>query len=326
MAYTVEEKQNILSEGLRNGVASTCERHEISRTTYYNWMKKFEENGVKGLKRNQPLLYTKRKRDEVMDKECLRLMKRFPSFGPNSLSAMLKERGMELSGSSIYLLMKEYGLTKKEDRMTFDLSALDHPVEVEIFKVKEAAMGEVWICWTNFLGQVGNYGPIYQMNILDVHSRVACSRLYSSANAENAMDLFLGVGYAMGKQIHMSPSIIYTEKATEYTGNKGYQDTEFKAMLRKLDLSHRIYTEDEIELGHLIKVYNQVSIKEIKKLMHEDKNSFQTVKKIYQNFIRTYNGEYRDLYPDHLTPLERVRGAISNEIELPLWAYVNREY
>ncbi len=326
MAYTVEEKQNILSEGLRSGVAFTCGRHEISRTTYYNWMKKFEENGVKGLKRSQPLLYVKRKRDENIDRECLRLMKRFPSFGPNSLSSMLKEKGVELSGSSIYLLMKELGLTKKEDRMAFDLSALDNPVEAEIFRVKEAAMGEVWICWTNFLGQVENHGPIFQMNILDVHSKVACSRLYSSATAENAIDLFLGVGYAMGKQIHMSPTMIYTEKALEYTGSKGYQETEFKAMLKKLDLSHRIYTEDEMELGHIIKVYNQVSIKEVKRLLHEYKDSFQTLKRVYQNFIREYNSEFRDLYPDHLTPLERVRGAISSEIELPLWAYVNREY
>lgn len=326
MAYSVEEKQHILSQGLRNGVSSTCSQFKISRTTYYNWMKKFEENGVKGLKRAEPLLYTKRRRDNENEEECLRLMKRFPSFGPNSISSMLKEKGMELSGSTVYLIMQEYGLTRKEDRSTLDLSLLERPVEAKVFNVNEAAMGEVWICWTNSLGDVDGQGAIFQMNILDVYSKVACSRLYSSSTSENAMDLFLGVGYAMGKQIHMNPSMIFTEQAPEYTGNKGYQDTEFKIMLKRLDLTHRVFTEDEVELAKLIKVYNQVSIKQVKNLIHHHKNSFTEVKKAYQDFIRVYNGERKDLYGDHLTPLERVRKAISSEVELPLWAYVNREY
>ena len=48
--WTIDKKIEILSEGEKEGVLKTCRLYEVGTTTYYDWKKKFELDGIEGLK------------------------------------------------------------------------------------------------------------------------------------------------------------------------------------------------------------------------------------------------------------------------------------
>ena len=49
---TPQEKEKIVKEYYRIGQAKVCSKYNISRSLIWNWTKKYEENGIDGLKSN----------------------------------------------------------------------------------------------------------------------------------------------------------------------------------------------------------------------------------------------------------------------------------
>lgn len=47
--WSIEEKLAILKDFERIGVTAGCRKHSIYSTTYYGWLKKYDEHGVDGL-------------------------------------------------------------------------------------------------------------------------------------------------------------------------------------------------------------------------------------------------------------------------------------
>ena len=48
--WSIEEKISILKDIEKVGVVEGCRKHGIYASTYYEWKKKYEENGAEGLK------------------------------------------------------------------------------------------------------------------------------------------------------------------------------------------------------------------------------------------------------------------------------------
>jgi putative transposase len=44
-----EEKERILLDIQRLGIVAGCRKHNIVRTVYYDWLKKYEAHGIEGL-------------------------------------------------------------------------------------------------------------------------------------------------------------------------------------------------------------------------------------------------------------------------------------
>lgn len=47
---TPEEKEKIVKEYYKLGQAKVCHKYNISRSLIWNWVKKYEEQGLEGLK------------------------------------------------------------------------------------------------------------------------------------------------------------------------------------------------------------------------------------------------------------------------------------
>lgn len=97
--WSIEEKLSILKDIERVGVVAGCRKHGIYPTTYYEWKKKYEDNGAEGLKPN----YAKKESREIkkLQKENERLKK------------LLAEKELELSLKT-ELLKKKIAQWKKE--------------------------------------------------------------------------------------------------------------------------------------------------------------------------------------------------------------------
>jgi len=49
---TADEKLRILKDVQRLGVVAGCKKHGIGSTSYYEWLDKYESNGINGLSNN----------------------------------------------------------------------------------------------------------------------------------------------------------------------------------------------------------------------------------------------------------------------------------
>lgn len=99
--WSIEEKISILKDIEKLGVVEGCRKHGIYASTYYEWKKKYAENGAEGLKPN----YSKKEARELrkLRKENERLKK------------LLAEKELELSLKT-ELLKKKLAQWKSEKK------------------------------------------------------------------------------------------------------------------------------------------------------------------------------------------------------------------
>lgn len=97
--WSTEEKILIITECESNGVSQTCRKYDLPSSTYYNWKKRYDEEGIDGLERGQ---IKKRENQEVkhLKKENEKLKKLLAE----------KELALEIKGE----LLKKTLLKKKQ--------------------------------------------------------------------------------------------------------------------------------------------------------------------------------------------------------------------
>src|ERR687891_1229909 len=91
------------AEEVTGNVAMTCRYYGISRQTYYRWYRRFEEQGIEGLKdrSTKPLTSPRATQSEVGGK-ILYLRQNY-HFGPNKICMYLKRyHDIDMSSSGIW--------------------------------------------------------------------------------------------------------------------------------------------------------------------------------------------------------------------------------
>ena len=99
-----------LAEALGN-VTEACRRRGMARPSFYEYKKRFEKDGLDGLKdmSSKPHSQPKTTSKEVADRiEELVLL--HPSYGCNRIQALLKSEGLSLNHMTIQKIMKRKGL------------------------------------------------------------------------------------------------------------------------------------------------------------------------------------------------------------------------
>jgi len=91
----MEERMKFIVDYRRkeDSLSALCEAYGISRPTGYKWIKRYEEEGPRGLEERSraphtPILAVSKE----MEKEVLEMRKRFPSFGPKKLRVQLEKK------------------------------------------------------------------------------------------------------------------------------------------------------------------------------------------------------------------------------------------
>jgi transposase len=96
------------AEEVTGNVAMTCRYYGISRQTYYRWYRRFEEQGIEGLKdrSTKPLTSPRATQSEVVGK-ILYLRQNY-HFGPNKIRMYLKRyHDIDMSSSGIWRILKK---------------------------------------------------------------------------------------------------------------------------------------------------------------------------------------------------------------------------
>ena len=121
MAHRLKLREKLMLLELaayRKNVAAACEYMGISRFTYYQIKKAYDQGGVEALaKKSRKVPNLKNRVPEEVERAVLKLSLEYPSLGKKKMSEVLKERGIAISPTGARNVWVRHGLESKEDRM-----------------------------------------------------------------------------------------------------------------------------------------------------------------------------------------------------------------
>lgn len=334
--FNAHNKYIVLQHALKEkNVSSTCELFGISRTTYYNWKKAYEKNGMTGLEIDEPKKpKMPNKVNKTIENEILSYVRKFPTDGVNRIYYELKTEGFNIGVSGIYNVLKRHNLSRKNERIEYSQNKSIHfnskrrikKSKTNFNKIKKSYPGYLVIQRIDYIGTFEGIGKIYQYSIYDTYSKWGSVKLY---NKKQDIDIWyyfeLKLGYLM-KTFNISIENLVTQKTKEFVPYY-VKNNDYKEIIDDFKIKHEFIPPNESSVLDDLNDFNELLIKEFyNKIQIDDNiNSFIDVEIELHKFLRYYNfvreitsGNNIGKVPAKVM-LER---AIHNNIDmdtLPLW-------
>lgn len=320
-------KFNIISDGQKYGVSSTCKKYNISRTLYYRWLSRYKTHGIKGLddikKSFTPI--NKTKPDVVST--ILNLIKKHPNYGPREIKYLLDEIGNGISESAVYNVMKRSNLTTKAKRVKF-ANKKKKDIKRNYLDFDSLKSGECWLCWSTFYGEFEGIGVIYGYTIFDYKSKISSTRLFNQCSMKNFEDILTGLAIPFAQSLNAEVKHLCFLEDNENEKQKGsfLLSTVVQNVGYHVDIHLLKENDNFIKVEELRKDYTHHCLSFLLPLIHKG-ISFNELKIHLQNYIRDYNIYNKLSYDGELySPVEYHVKSTDTEMILPLWAYIERQY
>ena len=173
-------KYGVLEHARRHkNITRTCKTFNLSRTTYYEWLKRFNQLGYLGLldkeKSNNPKMPNQIKPE--YEQIIYNYIIAYPTHGPRRIANELKTQGIKISETSIYHVLRRKGLNYRLGRLFFAQEHSCNPIITERYlreveKRKETHIDAYYPCNlfcqnTFYVGTIKGLGRIYQQTGID---------------------------------------------------------------------------------------------------------------------------------------------------------------
>jgi transposase InsO family protein len=299
-------------EEVTGNVAMTCRYFGISRPTYYTWLRRYETEGVDGLRdrSKRPRTSPNATRAEVVDK-IIHLRQHY-HFGPRKIVMYLQRyHDVTISVSGVWRILHRLDLGrlpasqryKRHDRRwkRYEKQRPGHHVQIDVKFVEPLpAAGSVGAAKPGSepqLRPVGRRGKFYQFTAIDDCTRLRIMRIYPRNNQKTAIQF---LDYVLA-QLPFSVETIQTDNGAEFASafhwhvlDKGINHVYIKPrtprLNGKVERSHRIDAEEFYRL--------------LDGVVIDDINIFNARLKEWQDYYN-YHRPHGGL--DGQTPYERLR-------------------
>jgi len=296
-AYT---KHMILRHGLKEGnISKTCDLFGISRTTFYNWQKNYQKDGVAGLEekeRQKPRMPNKVSRE--VEGEILSYVARYPKDGPRRIYYELKAEGIDVGETGIYNVLKRNKLNNQKQRIEYANNRSQHiksrkKVNRESFDLlnsKDAYPGYLVIQRIDFIGSFDGIGRIYQYSFYDTVSKWGEVKLYNKKQDIDIWHYFERKLVYLLETFNLNIENLITEKEREFLPYfiKGEK---YEEILENFQVNHIFISPEDTNILDDIREFNEFLVKEFYSKIPQNDNldSFIKVENAINNFIREYN-------------------------------------
>ena len=293
MRYSSSDKYEVIQlvQNSDLSVRQTLVRLDIHKSTFYNWLKRYQEYGIDGLedKKSAPQsvwnMVCEKHRDAIVD---LALDK--PELSPRELAVNYTDnQHYFVSESTVYRLLKEQGLITSPAYILMEAS--------DKFQTPTTRVNEMWQTDFTYFKIIG-WGWYYLSTVLDDYSRyIIAWRLCTSMSASDVSDTLddaLGYTGLDEVKINHKPRLLSDNGPCYISG-------ELAGYLEENGLSHtrgRPYhpqTQGKIERWHR-SMKNQILL-----------NNYYLpgeLQEHLQRFISYYNHERYHESLDNLTPAD----------------------
>ena len=235
-------------------VSEACRTLGYSRDTFYRLKKRYEEDGLDGLKEISRRKPNPRNRvPEEVEQAVVELALEFPAYGQVRAAAKLFElRQFQVSPAGIRCIWQRHDLETKKKR----LKALEAKVAKENYVLTESQLqaleqaeeerrdhGEIETEHPGYLGSQDTFyvgtmkgvGRIYQQTFIDTYSRVAQAKLYLQKTAITAADLLNDRVLPFYEAENIAVLRILTDRGTEYCGKVDRHEYQLYLALNDID-------------------------------------------------------------------------------------------
>lgn len=299
--FNVHNKSMILKHGLKeNNVSHTCKLFGISRSTFYNWHRAYQEYGLNGLKnkeRKKPQMPNKV--SKAIEQEILAYVERCPRDGPKRIYYELKSEGFNIGESGIYNVLRRNNLSKKMQRITYAKNRAHHPNRKQENKdlspffddcLEAAYPGHFVVQRIDYIGKFEGVGRIYQYSLYDVYSKLGVVKLY---NRKQDIDIWyffqLKIVYLL-KTFNLKIDQLITIKTKDFIpyfikGNK------YKEIIEHLKLNHSFVEPKKLPLLNASDEFNEFLVKNFYSRIGTDNSidSFVKAERVFYKLLRQYN-------------------------------------
>lgn len=185
MRYSQAEKMEIIKivENSELSVRMTLKEVGLSRSTYYDWYRKYIAEGFEGLsnKKSNPKRIWNRIPDEEREK-VVALALELPEKSPRQLAWHITDKyGYYISESSVYRILKLYDLIPSPAYILISAG--------EKFQQPTRRVNELWQTDFTYF-KIFGWGWYYMGSVLDDYSRYIISwKLFSSMSASDVKEL-----------------------------------------------------------------------------------------------------------------------------------------
>jgi len=193
---------------ISHSVAKTCRYYGISRTTYYKWFERLQENGADGLKSGsrRPHNSPRATARDVVEKVLY--LRRYYHFGPLKIKMYLNRyHDIELSQHTIWIILRRAGMS----RLPANMRSRCHRERYRRYE-KPLPGNQVQID-VKFLAPLkGQTKRFYPFTAIDDCTRIRVLKIYERNTQKSAINF---VDYALSK-LPFRIDVVQTDNGAEF--------------------------------------------------------------------------------------------------------------
>lgn len=297
----IKRKLNVINYAKKVGnINKACRHYGVSKTIYFEWIKKFKKEGESGLINHKPCPENLKLRTPIEVEEKVIYLRKKYHFGPERIYLYLKRYlNIETSESSVYRILRRNGinrLPKNAKRRSPGPKVILYEKQVPGHHI------QMDVKFLSFTNNEGKRIKRYQYTAIDDATRIRALKVYTKHNQQNAIDF---VNYVI-KKFPFRIKMIRTDNGHEFQArfhwhcnDIGIEHVYIKPgspnLNGKVERSHRT---DKQEFYQLIEYKSDVDL--TKKI------------KIWENF---YNFNRPHKSHGGLTPYEIFRAKMNIDIQ-----------
>jgi transposase InsO family protein len=241
-----------LAQTLGN-VSEACRRRGLDRSMFYEWKKRFETQGLEGLKDLPPIHKTHPQTTppEIIEK-VKALALQHPARGCAYLSNLLALDGIKLSSVTVQEILNRHDLGTKFDRwLALEKTHQAHGLELSpeqvamiekmnpVFRerhVESSAPGELLCADTFTVGSIKGIGRIIMHTVVDTYGSMAFGVLHTSKQPEAAVAVLHNDALPFYKEHGLKVGAVLTDNGREFCGTDAHP---YEMYLILADVDHR---------------------------------------------------------------------------------------
>lgn len=297
-------------------VTEACRNHDISRTQFYEFKRRYLAYGFDGLKDLPPVHKSHpQTTPRVIVETILELSLEYPTWGCARLCSRLLQMGMTVSGPTIQKILITNHLGSKRQRLLrLEMKALKEGYELNeeqtraieqanpCFKarhIESARPGELLGQDTIFVGHLKKIGKAYLQAVVDTYSSFAFGHLYTGKHPEHAAYVIQNKVMPQFEEWGLLVSAILTCNHRTYCG---YDSHPYESCLALNDIKHLTMGDNHPEAAGFVKRFRQIIIADFlcptKRL--KQYGSIESLQEDLDIWLKQYNEElyqhgYRNL-------------------------------
>ena len=321
-----------LAEVLGN-VSEACRRRGMTRTQFYEFKRRFQTQGLEGLKDLPPIpkSHPMATPPELVE-QVLALALKHPAYGCNKLEALLMAQGKRLSNVTIQKILIEHRLGSRYERwLALEQKNAEQAIELTVEQiafieksnpcfrerhVESARPGELLSQDTFFVGVFKGVGKVYMHTVVDTFSSHAFGFLHISKQPEAAVAVLHNDVLPFYKKLRLPGGAVLTDNGREFCGTENHP---FELYLDLNDIEHRRTRVKRPQTNGFVERFHRTALDEFYRVALREKVylSVEALQEDLDHWLRHYNRERPHLgYRNNgRTPFETVQTFVKPHVQ-----------